>query len=319
MGPGETMFRGLIALFLLAIALAADAAPLRIDDGADLYPLGTPRHPVLDRDGNLTLEQVRAVARANRFAPLPHERSNFGYVEGAMWFRFALERAGGDDTPWLLSIEYPLLDHVTLYRIDPDGEVTTRESRRPHRLRHTRSRPALSQLPVDVPAGAPSVFYLLRVQSQSSMQVPLVLARPDRYLERLLPSNLGLGLYYGVMVALLLYNLILWVSVGDRNFLWYVLYVAHWACCCSASTASPSSFCGRCSPTGATSRCRCSSRWPTCACCSSRASSSNCSANAPRADRAVRLLMLAAALPLLGSIGAALTGRWCSTRRSWRC
>jgi diguanylate cyclase (GGDEF)-like protein len=221
---GGNMFRGLLALLLLAVALAAPAAALRIDEGTALYPLAHEATHYLDRDGRLTLEQVRAIARGDGFAPLPRERSNFGYVDGAMWFRFALERDGAGEAPWLLSIEYPLLDHVTLYRIGPDGAVSERESgdrtafgTRDLDLRY------LNFL-VDVPPGAPTVFYL-RAQSQSSMQVPLVLAQPDRYLERLLPSNLGLGLYYGVMVALLLYNLILWASVGDRNFLWYVLYV----------------------------------------------------------------------------------------------
>ena len=218
------MLRLLFTLFVGLLGLAVQAAPLRVDTSADLYPLAREATHFHDAQGRLSLDEVRELARDNRFAPLPGERSNFGYVDGAMWFRFALESVAAGEEPWLLSIEYPLLDHVTLYRIDPDGSVSSRESgdRTAFSTRDLELR-YLNFL-VDVPAGAPTVFYL-RAQSQSSMQVPLVLAKPDRYLERLLPSTLGLGLYYGVLVGLLLYNLILWLSVRDRNFLWYVLYV----------------------------------------------------------------------------------------------
>ena len=292
------MFRSLIALFLLAIAAAAPAAPLRIDESADLYPLAHDATHFLDRAGTLSLDEVRALARDGQFTPLPRERSNFGYVEGAMWFRFALERDGGGEAPWLLSIEYPLLDHVTLYRIGPDGHVSARESgdrtafgTRDLDLRY------LNFL-VDVPAGAPTVFYL-RAQSQSSMQVPLVLARPDRYLERLLPSNIGLGLYYGVMIALLLYNLILWVSVGDRNFLWYVLYVASLGVLLLCLNGLAFEFFWPTQPD-----------WGNLAVPVFIALSNLCMLqfarsflelhrHAPRADRTVRVLMLAAGLPLL--------------------
>jgi diguanylate cyclase (GGDEF)-like protein len=47
----------------------------------------------------------------------------------------------------------------------------------------------------------------------------------DHYLAAQQSSQLGLGLYFGVLVALSALNAILFISVRDRNFLYYVIYV----------------------------------------------------------------------------------------------
>jgi diguanylate cyclase (GGDEF)-like protein len=295
------MFRLLQGMLALLLAAAVQAAPLRVDNSAETYRLSGSATYFHDVPGRLGLDEVRERARDNQFAPLPGERSNFGYVDGAMWFRFALESAAPGNEPWLLSIEYPLLDHVTLYRIGPDGDVTSRDSgdRTAFSTRDLDLR-YLNFL-VEVPAGAPTVFYL-RAQSQSSMQVPLVLAKPERYLERLLPSTLGLGLYYGVLVGLLLYNLILWVSVGDRNFLWYVLYVGTLGILLLCLNGLAFEYFWPTQPD-----------WGNLAVPVFIAFSNLCMLqfsrsfldlhrHAPRADRLVKVFMIAAALPLAGAI-----------------
>jgi diguanylate cyclase (GGDEF)-like protein len=219
----------LVALLLVLCtphAGAATAETLRLAPDADIHRLAPHTTFLHDPQGRLGLDEVRQRERAGEFVALPRERpDNFGYVDGAVWFHFRAENLGPGRERWLVVIEYALLDYVTLFRLDPDGRIGERQSgdRTPFSTRDRDLRNL--NFEVDLPAAQPTEFFL-RVQSQSSMQVPLVLARPARYLEALLPSHLALGTYYGIQLALLLYNLILWVSVRDRNFLWYVLYAS---------------------------------------------------------------------------------------------
>ena len=212
-----------ILLFFSASSQAQPLAALRLGPDQDFVQLATLATRLHDPGGQLDLDAIRARAAAGEFQPLPVGRSNFGYVDGALWFRFAAENLEPGRERWLLVIEYALLDHVTLFRIDPDGRIREHQSGDRTRFGTRDADLRYLNFALDLPAGQPSEFYL-RVVSQSSMQVPLVLARPDAYLQQLLPTQLGLGIYYGIQLALLLYNLILWVSVRDRNFLWYVLY-----------------------------------------------------------------------------------------------
>ena len=79
-------------------------------------------------------------------------------------------------------------------------------------------------VPVTFEAEAVQEF-IFRVETSSSMQFPLSL-----WLERDFFLNdqnqiLGMGLYYGIMLIMVLYNLFVFLSVREANYLYYVLYV----------------------------------------------------------------------------------------------
>jgi diguanylate cyclase (GGDEF)-like protein len=58
------------------------------------------------------------------------------------------------------------------------------------------------------------------------VQVPIAIYSDHAFLETHQRSQLGLGIYYGVLIGLLLYNLLIFVSVRDRSYPYYVGYVA---------------------------------------------------------------------------------------------
>jgi len=64
----------------------------------------------------------------------------------------------------------------------------------------------------------------LRLESHSVLTAPLTLWRPEAFAERDRDVQLVLGLFYGLALALVLYNLMLFSAVRDRTYLIYVLY-----------------------------------------------------------------------------------------------
>ncbi|MBB5208583.1 sensor domain-containing diguanylate cyclase [Chiayiivirga flava] len=215
----------LACLLLLGACPDADARVL-LDAGTPPVLDLTPATQVLENaDHAADLDAVRAPGTTARFRALAPGETTFGYAQGAYWFRFEVENTLPEAVRRVLVIDYALLDHVTLFRIDAAGTVTRRDGgdRTPFATRDLADR-HLNFL-VDFAPRASATFYL-RVESQSSMQVPLLLADPRAYLAGQLTSRLLLGLYYGILVALTLYNLLLFASVRDGNFLWYALYGA---------------------------------------------------------------------------------------------
>ncbi len=57
------------------------------------------------------------------------------------------------------------------------------------------------------------------------MQVPLVLYTPRAFAELLRDTQFSTGLYYGIVLALLIYNLVLWLMLRDSGYFWYLLHV----------------------------------------------------------------------------------------------
>ncbi len=77
-----------------------------------------------------------------------------------------------------------------------------------------------------IDVGADSVqTVFLRVATAGSLQVPLTLWHPDAFVSNSRNEELLLGLYYGSMLALLLYNLIVFLFLRDWNYLQYSAYV----------------------------------------------------------------------------------------------
>src|SRR5690606_2027234 len=39
-------------------------------------------------------------------------------------------------------------------------------------------------------------------------------------------AQLGIGIYYGILVALFFYNLVLWLTLRDASYLWYLFHIS---------------------------------------------------------------------------------------------
>ena len=210
-------------LLLFALCAAAGAQVVLTEDMPGVLDLTASSEVLENVDRGLDLAAVRSPALDARFRALAPGETTFGYAHGNYWFRFEVENRLPTPTRRALIIDYPLLDHVTVYRIAGDGSIAIRDigDRTPFSTRDLVDR-HLNVL-LDFAPGERSLFYL-RIDSESSMQVPLLLASSREYLAAQLTNQLGLGLYYGILIALTLYNLLLFASVRDTNFLWYALY-----------------------------------------------------------------------------------------------
>src|SRR3546814_14665790 len=72
---------------------------------------------------------------------------------------------------------------------------------------------------LDLPPGQP-VELLVRVQSESSMQVPLVIMTQTAFAELARDAQFAIGIYYGILLALFFYNLVLWLLLPASSYFW---------------------------------------------------------------------------------------------------
>src|SRR3546814_9674863 len=76
-----------------------------------------------------------------------------------------------------------------------------------------------------LPPGQP-VELLVRVQSESSMQVPLVIMTQTAFAELARDAQFAIGIYYGILLALFFYNLVLWLMLRDSSYFWYLFHLS---------------------------------------------------------------------------------------------
>jgi len=215
------LLAGLLACVLPAMA----QSPLLLDPGTGEVDLGPHIRYLHDPEGRLDATAALVQARTGRFQPLPASGAAFGFQRGAFWFHLRLENRTPTQPQWLLVQNYALSDRLDLYLYRADGSVLHQAGgdHMPFGARSVSYRHPNFML--DLPAGMPAEI-LLRVQSQSSMQVPLVLYTPAAFIELSRDAQLAIGLYYGILLALFFYNLVLWLALRDASYFWYLFHLS---------------------------------------------------------------------------------------------
>lgn len=181
-----------------------------------------------DPGGQLTLEDVTSSRHAGRFVPSGAEQVNLGYSRSAWWLRFCLRGGAGTPPELLMELRFPSVDSIAVYSPirSKDGTLSYSVKHggdlRPWAEREVRHRSHVFRLAT--PEKEEMLY--VRVASESVLTLPLYLWQPAAFAENDHDTQLLLGAFYGLVLALVIYNLMLYFSVRDRVYLYYVLYTA---------------------------------------------------------------------------------------------
>ncbi|MNF59500.1 Autoinducer 2 sensor kinase/phosphatase LuxQ [compost metagenome] len=216
-------------LILLFAVWPLCASAVVFDEHTRMLPLGQAMQVFEDVRGDATIDEVTSPALQASFRRHDNPVLNAGYSRSVFWLRLDLEyrpqRPDGPQ-PWLLELAYPPLDRLDLYLADGQGKFQLAQrtgDALPFASRQIRHHNYLFEL--DLQPHQPQRVYL-RLQSQGSIQAPLSLWAPTAYLEEQPARSYVLGVIYGVLLVMLIYNLFIFLSVRDASYLYYILYIA---------------------------------------------------------------------------------------------
>jgi signal transduction histidine kinase len=211
------------ALTLITSALGA-ARPLDASQMSHA-PLSLTEHLALleDPSGQLTLSEVQSPAVAQHFkTDLPASQAlNFGYTQSAYWLRLELANSSDQPVTRMLEIAYARISDLQLYQPSADGAYT---------LIATGSGRAFASRPINnryfvfalnLPAQSRQAYYL-RLHSDSPLTVPARLWLPELFARYERNDYSAQAWYFGMASAMLLFNLLLFVTLRDAIYLLYV-------------------------------------------------------------------------------------------------
>jgi len=178
-----------------------------------------------DVGGRLTIAEMADPAVQSRFEP-GNGRASVGQSSNPWWIKIQLQRDGDGPQNWWLEVGAVTLLDLQVFLPDGQGGWTARQAGERVSFAEGRDHPyrrALFQLP---PLDEQPHTLYLRTYDPAGNSFPLrIWQRQD--LDVLAgQENLGLGLIYGVIFALLLYNLFILFSLRDGAYFWYVLTTA---------------------------------------------------------------------------------------------
>ncbi len=217
------------AIFLLFQVVLADTAssqdaPIVLENQKEQYNLGPYLYYLEDPKGILTLTDIMSDETSRRFVRSSQLAPGFGFTSSAYWFRFSIRNPDQVEKNRYLEIEYPLLDHVGLYEPKPDGLYRVYSEGDRQDFWH---RPVLYRnfvFILKIPAETTLTFYV-RVKTSSSLNLPAKLYTPAAFIDKVENEETALGMYFGILFAMLAYNMILYISIKEPLYLYYVLFV----------------------------------------------------------------------------------------------
>lgn len=178
-----------------------------------------------DPTGKLEIAEVAGPKLAAHFVPINQDHVNFGYDRAHHWLCFSID-PGQSRSRLLLEVGLASLDVVEFYTPRPGGGFEVQRAG-DHVPWHARPVPHRNHVfRIDVDAGAPTVYFL-RVASANTLTAPLTLWTADAFARHERSAQLVFGMFYGLLIALFLYNLVVFLSLRDRAYLWYVAYVGN--------------------------------------------------------------------------------------------
>lgn len=212
----------LFALFLSLLSLRSLAGTLDLTVTAALVDLSQAVEVYEDRSGSASLDDVMATDRFRAY--IGSGAPNFGYSNSAWWLRVTLQAPSTLPVERLLEVAFPTLDQVDLYRLGPAGRVHVETG---DRLPFA-ARPLIHRhfvFPLQLAAGETTTLYL-RIASEGTLTAPLRLWSPEAFHLADQTSYAAHALYYGMLIGLGLYNLLIWARLREPVYLAYVAFVA---------------------------------------------------------------------------------------------
>ncbi|MEO7391520.1 MAG: 7TM diverse intracellular signaling domain-containing protein [Ramlibacter sp.] len=194
---------------------------------ADRYVLSRAFTYLEDREGQLTLQDILKPQTQAAFRPVPEQGpgANFGLTHSAIWLRLTLSSGAATPRDWLLEVAYPPLDLLEVYAPAAGGAYEKQVGGDSHPF-SSRAIPHRNHvLPVHLAPSADSTIYL-RLRSEGTVSAPATLWQPAALWRHDQGNYAALSLYFGLLIGLLLYNLLLFISVRDIGYLIYVAFVA---------------------------------------------------------------------------------------------
>jgi hypothetical protein len=197
-----------------------------LDDKTEEYQLGL----ALEIDRDTISKSFEDIKSSTRFQESKQVIPNFGFTRDIFWLRFTLENQTSKKD-WYLYLSYPLLDKIEFYERDAvTGKWKIIKAGDSYLFGDRQFNDRSFVFPLSLEKNKKYQYYI-KMQSEGTLQFPLTIYSPKKFLQHREREEFAFGVYYGILLVLIIYNLILLFMLRDIGYLYYLLYVINYGAC----------------------------------------------------------------------------------------
>ncbi|MFN8576597.1 MAG: 7TM diverse intracellular signaling domain-containing protein [Candidatus Sericytochromatia bacterium] len=202
-------------IFIYVLFSLPSNAEVIIDDGNTIYNPVPNSEFFEDKDKEYDINQLHNID----FNKNNKKVYNFGFTKSDYWIKFSLSNKTKEK--YVISVDYPPLDVVDIYFFKDSKLVEQKKSgdSLPFYNRDIVNRNYIFKIPENI-----DTCYL-KINSTGSVTVPISIIPEKVFINNDRNENVLLGIYSGIIIAISIYSLLLFISLGEINYLFYSLYV----------------------------------------------------------------------------------------------
>ena len=212
---------------LIYLASNSGLASLSVSEDQDLVfrSLGKDVQYLVEDNPSINIERILEDPLKFKWQASINDTPNFGFNVPPHWFLLDINNESNKDVSWLLQIHYSLLDYIDVYLIRDDGSMEQWHTgdRRTFDSRPIDHRSFLFPLELEKREQGRLLF---RIQSSGSMQVPMQLWSEKEFYKTVQKRSIPNGIFIGLFLILIIYNLFLYLSTRDSSYIYYVLFAS---------------------------------------------------------------------------------------------
>lgn len=206
------------------VSASTSSETITLDENQDMYPLGKHLETYVDHSNEVTIDEIRSPELIKQFKKSEAEVPAFGYISSPVWSKVALYNSAEHTQTWILEIAKFNIQKISLYIVDSNGKISEQHGggyqsffKRKFKYRHT-----IFKIRINPKS---KITLYLKTWTEVSHSIPLYLWSPVAFSEKIADELYVLGIFYGVFIVMILYNLFVYFSVKNITYLYYILYL----------------------------------------------------------------------------------------------
>jgi len=177
-----------------------------------------------DIQGKLKISDITNPVYQGKFKLTERRIPNFGFSKSAYWITFTISNSSSSTFNGYLKYSYPHMDYLDYYYEQKPG-VFIRKSVGDRLAFSTRE--VLHQnfiFPLTIKTKAMSRVFL-RLKTKGSMRIPIRIFTSKRLIQLISLERMIYGIFFGALMVMFLYNLLLFFSLKDLNYFYYSFWI----------------------------------------------------------------------------------------------
>ncbi|WP_293304883.1 7TM diverse intracellular signaling domain-containing protein [Pedobacter sp. UBA5917] len=176
-----------------------------------------------DAENKYTFDEIKSQAFDQKFKASLTSTPQTKELDKTYWFRIRIQQNDLADKPFILEFFDQTIDHITAYIPQANHKYTVEQlgdaNNFNKRLIHHKN----FEIPLQN-EGYETQTYYFKISSSQIADVIIVLRTTEWFISYALDEYFYFGIFYGMILVFSFYNLIMFIAIRQKQYLYYVLY-----------------------------------------------------------------------------------------------